>query len=298
MNYERLKTFITVTEKKSFSDAAKILHVTQPTITGQIKLLEEELQTKLFERTTKRIELTQSAEILLTYAKEIVRLSESAQKKIVEIEETIHGDLSIGCSLTIGEYILPRYLKRFIDMYPLIQIRVKITNSSNIIDGLKDHIFDVGLIEVPISDDSVIMQPLLEDELFLITAPDHFTEYGDAVSLKQLKKLPFILREKGSGTREVVSIHLQQAGISMEELNIIMELDSTEAIKSAVESGLGVSLISEYAIKKERQLGLLSYYKIMDLSFTRNFYMVYRKEQVMKATAEAFIHDLEIQLYK
>ncbi|WP_256200845.1 LysR family transcriptional regulator [Virgibacillus halodenitrificans] len=109
MNYERLKTFIAVAEKKSFSEAARILFVTQPTITSQIKALEEELNTKLFERTTKKVKMTQSAKILLQHAKEIVRLSDLAKKEIQDIEETTYGELGIGCSFTIGEYILPSF---------------------------------------------------------------------------------------------------------------------------------------------------------------------------------------------
>src|SRR5690625_1744344 len=138
MNYERLKTFIAVSEKKSFSEAAKILYVTQPTITAQIKGLEEELNTKLFERTTKKVEMTQSAAILLKYAKEIVQFNDQAKKEISEIEETMYGDLRIGCSLTIGEYILPVFLKNLKDMYPLINISVEITNSNNIVINMKD----------------------------------------------------------------------------------------------------------------------------------------------------------------
>ncbi|MBM7599385.1 DNA-binding transcriptional LysR family regulator [Virgibacillus halotolerans] len=292
MNYERLRTFMAVAEKKSFSEAGKILFVTQPTITSQIKALEEELHTKLFERTTKKVEMTQSAVILYKYAKEIIRLSDSAQKEILKIEDMIHGDLSMGCSLTIGEYILPKYLKQFKDMYPLIQMSVEISNSNNIITSIKDQFIDVGLIETPIDDPEIMVEPFLEDELILIASPNYFSNNEITISIEQLKRTPLIVREKGSGTRAVLEQYLNQAGMSIDRLNVVMELGSTEAIKAAVESGLGVSIVSKNAIIKEQQLKLLTAYPIKNISFYRYFYIAFRKEQVLKSTTELFIEEL------
>ncbi len=292
MNYERLITFIAVAEKKSFSEAAKKLFVTQPTITSQIKALEEELNTKLFERTTKKVKMTQSASILLKYAKDIIKLSDSAQKEILKIEESTHGELCIGCSLTIGEYILPEFLKTFKDKYPLIQMRVDISNSNKIVSDIKDQLIDVGLIETPIDDPHIMIEPILEDEMCLIAPPNYFSEMEMKISIDQLKNIPLIVREEGSGTRAVVNHYLQQAGIPIDELNIVMELGSTEAIKAVVESGLGVSIISKNAIKKEQKLQLLTAYAMKDISFYRYFYIAFRKEQILSSTTELFIHEL------
>ncbi|WP_121614658.1 selenium metabolism-associated LysR family transcriptional regulator [Virgibacillus halodenitrificans] len=292
MNYERLKTFIAVAEKKSFSEAARILFVTQPTITSQIKALEEELNTKLFERTTKKVKMTQSAKILLQHAKEIVRLSDLAKKEIQDIEETTYGELGIGCSFTIGEYILPSFLKKFKDLYPLIQMRMEISNSDRIVTHIKDQIIDVGLIETPMDDPRIMIEPFLEDELILITAPNYF-DNEDEITLEQLKNVPLITRERGSGTRAVVNQYLKQAGVTMDDLNVVMELGSTEAIKSAVESGLGVSIISKNAIVKEKQFNLLTSYSVKDLSFYRYFYIAFRKDQVLKSTVDLFIDELK-----
>ena len=293
MNYERLKTFIAVAEKKSFSEAGKILFVTQPTITSQIKALEEELNTKLFERTTKKVAMTESAIILFKYAKEIIRLSDSAQKEILKIEDIIHGDLSMGCSLTIGEYILPMYLKKFKVLYPLIHMSVDISNSNKIVANLKDQLIDVGLIETPIDDPQIIVDPFLADELILIAAPNYFATNEREISINRLRNIPLIMREKGSGTRAVVETYLNQAGISIDELNVVMELGSTESIKATVESGLGVSIISKNAIIKEEQLQLLTAYQVQGLAFYRDFYIAFRKEQILKSTTELFIDELK-----
>ena len=298
MNYEKLKTFMIVAEKRSFSEAAKLLYVTQPTITAQIKSLEEELNTKLFERTTKKVELTQSAKILMKYAREMIRLNDMAHKEIMRIEDTVYGELSMGCSFTIGEYILPEFLKIFKGMYPLIQMEVDITNSNNIVSNIKDQRIDVGLIETPIDDPDVIVEPIMEDELILIASSSYLPKQDMKVSLEKLKQLPLIVREKGSGTRAVVNQYLKQAGLTESDLNIVMELGSTEAIKAVVEAGLGVSIISKSAIKKEQELNVLTAHLIQNISFYRFFYIAYGRSQILKSTTEIFIEELKKMVSK
>lgn len=291
MNYERLKTFITVAEKSSFSEAAKRLFVTQPTITSQVKALENELDTKLFERTTKKVEMTQAAKVLLAYAKDIVQMNDAARKEISQMESLSYGDLRMGCSLTIGEYYLPAFLKRFNKAYPLIQIQVSIANSTQIMERIEDQVIDVGLIETRIEDDHIQMEPFLEDELVLIAPPDYLTD-GNTITLEQIQQTPIIFREEGSGTREVMRHYLQQTGLSEDDLNILMELGSTEAVKAVVESGLGVSFISKKAIQKEEKLGLLKAYTIKGLKLNRHFYIAYRRNHVLKTATERFLESL------
>ncbi|WP_256200846.1 LysR substrate-binding domain-containing protein [Virgibacillus halodenitrificans] len=182
--------------------------------------------------------------------------------------------------------------KKFKDLYPLIQMRMEISNSDRIVTHIKDQIIDVGLIETPMDDPRIMIEPFLEDELILITAPNYF-DNEDEITLEQLKNVPLITRERGSGTRAVVNQYLKQAGVTMDDLNVVMELGSTEAIKSAVESGLGVSIISKNAIVKEKQLNLLTSYPIKDLSFYRYFYIAFRKDQVLKSTVDLFIDELK-----
>lgn len=292
MNYERLKTFIAVAERNSFSEAAKLLFVSQPTITSQIKALEDELNTKLFERTTKKVELTRSAKVLLKYAREIVRMNDTARKEITQLETTIYGDLAVGCSLTIGEYILPEFLKQFKTEYPHIQIQADISNSQNTISHIKDQLIDVGLIETPIEDSQINMEPFLEDELILIAAPDYFHNKEQILTLDQIKETPLIVREEGSGTRAVVYHYLEKAGLSVEELNIAMSLGSTEAVKAAVAAGLGVSFISRKAIKKEQALKLLKAYSIKNLALKRYFYIAFHQDHVLQPTTDLFLETL------
>jgi DNA-binding transcriptional LysR family regulator len=289
LNYEQLKTFLSVADKKSFSETARVLHLSQPTVTSQIKSLEKNLNTTLFERTTKQVELTPSAKVLYRYAKDIVKLSEMAENEILSISKTIQGRLIIACSLTIGENILPQALGKFKENYPHIQMNVDITNTHQILSKIKDHVLDMGLIEAPVEDPALVLEPFMKDELLLIAKPGYFEQDKPIIIPDELISLPLILREEGSGTRAVMESHLTHAGLNPADLNLILELGSTESVKSAVESGLGVSIISKSAIKKELKLQLLKTYRIEDISLLREFYIVYHRDTVLKPTVQAFI---------
>jgi DNA-binding transcriptional LysR family regulator len=293
LNYEQLKTFLSVADKKSFSETARVLHLSQPTVTSQIKSLEKNLNTTLFERTTKQVELTPSAKILYRYAKEIVKLSEIAENEILSISSTIQGRLTIASSLTIGEYILPQALGKFNENYPHIQMNVDITNTHQILSRIKDHVLDIGLIEAPVEDPELVLEPFMEDELVLIAKPGYFEQETPIITLVDLLNLPLILREEGSGTRTVMESHLIHAGLNPADLNLILELGSTESVKSAVESGLGISIISRTALKKELQLKLLKIYPIESMLLNRHFYIVYHRDTVLKPTVMAFLQSIK-----
>ncbi|WP_099364639.1 selenium metabolism-associated LysR family transcriptional regulator [Fredinandcohnia onubensis] len=292
MNFDQLKTFVTVADKKNFSESAKTLYLSQPTITSQIKSLERHLNTTLFERTTKQVELTASAKIFYKYAKEIIRLSESAEKEISDLHGEIHGQLKVASSLTIGENILPQLLGSFKENYPLIELSIDITNTDQILLQIKDHVLDLGLIEAPVKDPDLILQPFMKDELILIAPCDFFGADKVDITMKELFHLPLVLREKGSGTRTVMVQCIKKHGYTPTKLNVVLELGSTEAIKQAVEAGLGFSIISKNAIKKELNLNLLKAYPIRDILFSRYFYTVYHRDTVLKPPVEAFLNQI------
>ncbi|WP_456279038.1 selenium metabolism-associated LysR family transcriptional regulator [Bacillus sp. AK128] len=293
MNYEKLRTFIIVAEKKSFSEAARVLYLSQPTITSHIKSLEEHLHTSLFERSTKQVELTQAAKVLYQYAKEIIKLIENAEKEITSLSDKVYGELNVACSLTIGENILPQILGAFKNDYPMIQISVDITNTNKILTNIKDRKYDLGLIEAPVEDPDLVLDPFLEDELVLIAKPGYFDKGKISINIQELKSFPLILREKGSGTRTVMNQYLLKAGINPEELQVHLELGSTEAVKSAVEVGLGISILSKSAIKKELKLGLLQTMPLKDLTLTRYFYIVYHRDSILKSTVDVFLQEIK-----
>lgn len=289
MNYEHLKTFIAVVEKKSFSEAARALHMSQPTVSSHIKSLEKHLDTTLFKRTTKHMDVTHSTEILYRHAREIIKLTDIAENEIKNLSMSVNGRLAIACSLTIGESVLPKALGKFKRDYPLIQVSAKITNTEHILAQIRDHSLHIGLIEAPIQDPDLILESFMEDELVLIAAPDFFPNGKQDVKLVELSSLPLILREQGSGTRKVMEDYLIKHGLNPSHLNILLELGSNESIKLAVESKLGVSILSKDSIKKEEKLQLLKKYGMNENPITRNFFLVYHRDTILNTPSELFV---------
>jgi LysR family transcriptional regulator, transcriptional activator of the cysJI operon len=291
MNIEHLKVFYTAAKTKNFSETARSLHLSQPTVSSQIRQLEEHLNTKLFNRTTKKIELTTSGKMLFQYADQILSLIYEAEKDINLLSNTVHGNLTIGASLTIGEYILPSILGKFKRKYPHINLIMKTFNSEQIISNLHHSEIEVGFIESTLFYPYFEQQAFLEDELVIITSthPSH-SIIGDRTHIThdELFQLPIILREQGSGTRQVIEENLQKHHLDPNKLNVMLELPNTEAIKSAVESGMGISIISKSAIKKELQIGSLRTVSIKDIQMKRYFYTVHEKQQLTPA-AELFL---------
>ncbi|WP_100401136.1 selenium metabolism-associated LysR family transcriptional regulator [Bacillus sp. FJAT-44742] len=292
MNLEHLKTFISVADKKSFSATARALHLSQPTVTQQIKALEKHLNINLFERSTKQVELTSPAKVLYRYAKEIVKLNDIAEHEIMKMTTNLNGRLEVACSLTIGDNILPKVLGTYKKQFPHVLINIDITNTSHIVDRIKAKEIDLGLIEAPVHESELMVSPFMEDELVLVSSPSFFPQDKSEVSVSELPMLPFILREKGSGTRIVMEKHLYNAGLNPDDINIAFELGSTEAIKASVEAGLGVSILSETAIEKELTIQTLKKHPITGISFTRHFYLIYHRDTFFKEPVQAFVDTL------
>jgi len=291
MNLEQLKVFFTAATKKNFSETAKALHLSQPSVSLHIKHLEEYLNTPLFDRTTKKMGLTQAGIILFQYAEQLIQLVNQVEKDISLLSEKIHGNLRLGSSLTIGEYLLPHFLGNFIKQYPEVNLSLKMDNSNQIIEKLLDGKIDLGFIEASISRKEIDSFPFLEDELVIISSAQsektHPCLMEDVIDSELLFRLPIISREYGSGTRQVLETNLVKHNIEIDQLNIVMELEHTESIKSAVESGLGVAIISKTTIQKELELGLLNQTRIKGIPLKRYFYLIHRK-QVLSPASDAF----------
>ncbi|OLS38157.1 LysR family transcriptional regulator [Alkalihalophilus pseudofirmus] len=292
MNLDHLRVFYTAGTKKNFSETAKVHHLSQPSVSSQIRQLEDRFGVRLFERTTKKIELTESGELLHQYAKMIIDMVDKAEKDVALLSDSIYGELSIGASLTIGENLLPFILGKFKRDFPRVHLLMKIYNSKQIIDKVYDEEIDLGFIEAPMSNKQLICKPFLEDELVVITSTqfEHPSLQGkEQLSTEDLFTLPIILREKGSGTRQVMEETLIKNNLDPEQLRVILELENTESIKATVQSGMGVSIMSQSAIEKELKLGLLKKYRIAGIHLRRHFYVVQRKNKVMSLPTEAFV---------
>jgi len=289
VNFHQLHIFFTVAERGSFSGAAQALHMTQPAVTMQIQALEEYYGTKLFNRSTKRIELTEAGKELLTYAKKSIDLVKETDLAMSKFTHRLQGRLLLGASLTVGEYILPRILGPFNEQYPNISIQMKVMNTTQILDEMLKHQLTFGLIEAQVFHPDVHTEPVLSDELQLIVPNDHPLAGRDTVTMEEVLQYPFILREQGSGTRQVMEEELLRKGIQPSEMKIVMELGSTGAVKSAVEAGLGITFLSRTAVRHELKLGVLRLVPVEGIRFERHFYATYLKSNLLPISAVTFL---------
>jgi DNA-binding transcriptional LysR family regulator len=286
----KLKVFCTVAETKSFSKTSEIIHLTQPAVSLQIQALEEIYETKLFDRTSNLITLTEAGEILYKYAKEILSLYAEASKEIGKITGLLKGSVKIGASTTIGNYLLPNIISDFKKSRMKVNINVLIGNTRRVVDLLNSGIIDMGLVEGETSKQKMKIEPFVKDELIFIVPPAHPWTKKKIISILDVTKEPFILREEGSGTRQMIEKFLESHGISIENMKIALILGSTESIKEAVEQGIGISIVSKWAARKEIKYGSLRYAIPKEERIMRDFSIILPKNAVLSHAADEFLN--------
>lgn len=281
----RLKVFRVVAEHLSFHKAAEHLFLTQPAVTRQIKALENDLGLRLFDRTTSKIVLTRQGSVLLGYAKKLAQLVSEAERELIPDDGRPSGELSLGASTTIAQYVLPCLLRIFLEENPGVQLSLHSGNTGEIVRLLLENKLSLGLIEGPARARGVRAERFVEDELVLIT-PLKFE--SERLSSSELVRFTLLLREHGSGSRRVVESALEKAGLKLKSFKKVMELDSTEAIKSGVEVGLGVGFVSRWALAKELELGVLKVTQVDGIRVTRHFTLISRTSPEPQGLVEAF----------
>lgn len=272
----RLVVFRTVAEQLSFRKAAEELYLTQPAVSLQIKALEEDLGTQLFDRTGRHIKLTAAGRVLLEYAEQVNALLVQAEHELAALSGNHAGQLALGASSTIAQYVLPHLLGEFCRQHPRVHPTLISGNTEQIVDAVQSQKIALGLIEGPARSRDVKTEPFLKDELVLIVSMAHEWAERASVSCADACAAPLLMRERGSGTRRVIEIALEKLGVKRSALNIVMELDATEAIKSAVEAGLGVGFVSRWAIAKDLRLDRsFKVVEVEGLRIQRNFLAAY-----------------------
>jgi len=271
----RLKVFRTVADTLSFRRAGEQLKLSQPAVTLQIKALEEELSVRLLDRTGNRVALTPAGRILLKHAQAIAEQVLEAQSELAALTGEHAGELSLGASTSIAQYVLPLILGQFRRRFPRIRISVVSGNTEVIVRHLIAGKIEIGLIEGPALRRDVRTEPFLEDELILAMPAAHLWARQQSISIAQLKGQPLLLREHGSGTRRVLEAALEKAGLPKRTLNISMELDSTEAILSSIEAGLGIGFVTRWAVLPRLPLGRLRTAPVDGLRIQRKFLLLY-----------------------
>lgn len=272
----RLKIFHTVARLLNFTKAGEQLHMTQPAVTFQIRQLEEQFNTRLFDRTHNKVTLTEAGKQVYMYAERILKLYEDMTHSITEMTGEVSGGVTLGASTTIAEYMLPLLIGRFKVKYPDVSISLKESNSEDIIAMVENNVVDLAIVEGSVNNKNLIVEQCRVDQLVVIMPNNHSLANESTLHVKDILDHPFICRESGSGTQEAITNYVEQQS-PKSILNVCFELSSPEAIKGAVEAGMGISIVSRASIEKELRLGTLTAVELLPklerpFSFVRQRY--------------------------
>ena len=285
-NY-RVQVFRAVAEQTSFRRAAEQLHISQPSVSQHVQLLEDELGMRLLDRTSTGIRITPAGEVLLSFARRSSRLSQQVLAALARLEGQPGGELKLAASTTVAQYLLPRILGRFLKENPRIHLTLRSGNTEQVSGWVLHGEAELGLIEGPSTHKEISKEHFLDDRLLLIVPRGHAWA-TQQIPLAALTSAPLLMREQGSGTRRVIEQALRRAGLRLSQLQIAMELDSTEAILAGVEAGLGVGFVSEWAIRKELRLGTLAIAQMAGLDIRRAFSLIRPAGPVQSGAVAAF----------
>ncbi len=288
MSDRRLQVFYSVAKHLSFTKAAEALHMTQPAVTFQVRQLEEQFNTRLFDRTHPRINLTEAGDRVYHYAKQIFELYSRMEGEIRALTGEVSGVVIIGASTTIAEYMLPSLLGAFKRKFPDVVIRLQVSNTDGIVAMVEDNEIDLGVVEAPVSNKSLVVEVCRIDTLVAVLPPEHELAGRASLPVADVLKYPFIAREEGSGTREVTFDYLRGAGLEPADLTLVMELGSPESIKGAIEAGMGISILSRSTIGKELKLRTLTCVDL-DPPLERPFSFVHQKQKFRARAIEELL---------
>jgi DNA-binding transcriptional LysR family regulator len=293
MDLRRLEVFCKVVELGSFTKAADAVLLSQPTISEHIRTLEEILNERLIDRLGREIQPTPAGKILYKYARRILRLKEEAVQALAFYRGELAGDLNLGASTIPGTYILPSVIGRFKQRYPLTHISLKISGTADIAQAVIDGTCEIGLIGSRWRDGRLQFEQMFADELVLVVPPDHPWNETKRIPLQALYGEPFIDRQRGSGTRMVMTRILEEHGFEPSKLHVVAEMGTTEAVRQSVKAGIGVSILSRLAVCEDLRWGTLREVGLENVRFQRPFYLVQRRLRRLSPIAEAFLEDLK-----
>lgn len=291
MNFKQLEAFIWVAELQSFTRAAKQLYMSQPAISFQIKALEEDLQVTLFQRTEKKVTLTEAGRLLYPEAKQMLGHYDRIRTGLEALRGLKVGHLVIGASTIPGEYLLPAYIGAYRKKYPGVRVSLRIAGSGDVIRWVQEREIDLGIVGADPKADNLIFTKWLSDELVLIVPSEHSWS-GKIIEISELVGEEIILREEGSGTRKSMEQILLENGMNIEKLSIEMELGSTRSVVSAVEAGMGIGFVSRYAATDSLTTGKLGEAKLRGINMKRHFYLTRYHPGMINYATDAFIESL------
>jgi DNA-binding transcriptional LysR family regulator len=295
MNIEHLRTFREIARLCSFSAVAKELGISQPAVSFQIQKLEQELGTRLIDRTQRAITLTSAGQRLLRFAEEVEGQREKLQYDLDEMREDVSGDLNIAASTIPGEYLLPPLLAKFKQQHPAVKVQVTVTDSLTVINHVRDNVYEIGFCGVEPDGKDLTFFKIGSDEITLIVFSGHpFAGRGE-ITPGELMGEHYVFREWTSGTQRSLENLLARGGIDIRKFTPQLVLGSTQAVIAAVAAGAGIAFISSVAVRRGATLAAIREVKVRGLQMGRDFYCVYRRERATSKLYEEFRNFIKIE---
>lgn len=287
MNIHQVNIFSIAAKTLSITKTAKKMHLSQPSVSIQIKDLEDSLNVKLFERINRKITLTDAGKVFYSYSEKLLNLIDEINAVMNEFSSGDVGKLILGTSNTVGIYVLPQFLGEFKELFPKSAISMTILNRQEALEQCLSGELDFAFLQDPPKHPDLHAEFFMKDELVIVCSPKHRWAGREHLTLKMLtsEPEPIILREEGSGTRGLIEYVLKRYGI---ERNVTMEMSSSEGIKRAVEANLGVAVLSRNVIRSEEKNGSLVALDIKDLNTKRDFYILHNKKRKFMPLMEKF----------
>ena len=288
MDLWQLHIFCKVVELKSFSKAGDAVHISQPTISSHIKDLEDHFGCRLIDRLSKNVSPTKAGELLYDYARQLLALKDETETAISEFQGKIKGSLSAGGSTIPGTYMLPKLMGGFLALYPGVNLSLTIGDTLKITTETANGNIEISIVGALSDSKMVSQEKIFNDEMRLIICENHKWAARSSVTLDELVKEPFILREDGSGTRKAIEDSLRNVGASCDDLNAVVEMGSTEAVIQGVKNGVGVSIVSPVALSDVLSSKSISVLSIEGVSLSRSFYLTVHGRKTLSPLAASF----------
>ncbi|MEJ2034459.1 MAG: selenium metabolism-associated LysR family transcriptional regulator [Deltaproteobacteria bacterium] len=292
MDLHRLEVFCRVVELKSFTKAAEAVYLSQPTVSEHIRSLEEMVGQKLVDRLGREALPTPAGQILYRYALELLQLRQEALQSIQHYSGKLAGHLTLGASTIPGTYILPPLIGSFKARYPDIQTTLRITNSRLTAEGVLNGELELGVIGARWNEATLEWEEIFADELVVAAHPEHPLARRSQVALAELLQEPFIMRERFSGTRKVMSKILAEHGADLSRLPVVAEMGSTEAVRQSIKARIGISILSRLAVTEDLERGTLATVAIEGIEMHRPFYLVKRRHRELSPLCTAFLQQI------
>lgn len=285
INLHQLATFQVVAKHSSYVRAAEELHFSQPAVSAQIRLLEDALGVKLFDKIGRKTHLTRAGEELYLYSQKIFTLIDETVETMSALASPHSGRLSVGADTTVGTYVIPNLLGKFRQMYPKVEITLEVINPTPLVEELVNNRIDMAIMSKLPEDVPVFAAPFAHNELVLVAPPTHRLAGCVRVPFEELAREYFLMREMGSGTRKALEDAFHAAGFP---LQMSMQVGNNSAIKQGVAAGLGIALISRVALDMELETYRLVILDVEGFPLMRQWLLVHLKEKNLSATAKAF----------